>query len=61
MEPLVYLFVIGFIGAVLFLLVDKYEPNDRMANLLKGLVLLVSSIVILHELWALDINLFSSW
>ncbi len=35
-------FVIAFVGAILFWLVDKYEPDGPMARLLKFLVLLFS-------------------
>ena len=40
--------VIGFIGAALFLLVDKYEPDGPVARLLEVLVLFVAGIV--HKL-----------
>jgi hypothetical protein len=42
--------IIGFIGAVLFLFVDKYEPDGAMARLLKFLVLFVAGVAILHKL-----------
>jgi len=32
---LFYSFTIGFAGAILFLLVDKHEPDGPMARLLK--------------------------
>ena len=54
----VYSFVIGFVGAILFLLVDKYEPDGPMASLLKFLVLFVSSIAILHKLQPYGLALF---
>jgi hypothetical protein len=54
----VYSFVIGFVGAILFLLVDKYEPDGPMARLLKFLVLFVSSIAILHKLQPYGLALF---
>jgi hypothetical protein len=42
--------LIGFAGAVLFLLVDKYEREGPMARLLKFLVLFVAGVAILHKL-----------
>jgi hypothetical protein len=45
-------------GAVLFLLVDKYEPDGHMARLLKFLVLFVSSVAILHKLQPYGFALF---
>jgi hypothetical protein len=50
-----YSFAIGFVGAILFVLVDKYEPDGTMARLLKFLVLFVSGVAILHKLkpWVL--------
>ena len=33
--PRLYSFTIGFVGAILFLLVDKYEPEGPLARLLK--------------------------
>jgi hypothetical protein len=49
-SDLFYSFTIAVAGAVLFLLVDKYEPDGPMARLLKFLVLFVSGVVILHKL-----------
>jgi hypothetical protein len=37
----IYSFVIGFVGAALFLLVDEYERGGMIGNLLKFLVLAV--------------------
>ena len=37
----IYSLVIGFVGAILFVLVDKYEPDGPLARLLKFLVLFV--------------------
>jgi hypothetical protein len=54
----VYSFAIGFVGAILFLLVDKYEPYGPMARLLKFLVLFVSSVAILHKLRPYGLALF---
>jgi hypothetical protein len=31
----IYSLVIGFVGAILFVLVDKYEPDGPLARLLK--------------------------
>ena len=42
--------IIGFVGAALFLFVDKYERDGSMANLLKLLVLVVGGVAILHKL-----------
>ena len=43
-------FSIGFVGAILFLLVDKYEPEGPLARLLKFLILFVAGVAILHKL-----------
>jgi hypothetical protein len=37
-----YSFIAGFVGGILFLLVDKYEPEASMARLLKLLILFVA-------------------
>jgi hypothetical protein len=42
--------IIGFIGAVLFLFVDKYEHDGSMANLLKFSLLVIGGVAILHKL-----------
>jgi len=34
-SDVLYSFTIGFVGAILFLLVDKYEPEGPLARLLK--------------------------
>jgi hypothetical protein len=50
--------VIGFVGAILFLVVDKFERSP-MANLLKFLILVVGGVAILHKLHPLlGITLF---
>ena len=54
----VYSFAVGFVGAILFLLVDRYEPDGPMARLLKFLVLFVSSVAILHKLQPYGLALF---
>jgi hypothetical protein len=52
-------FVIALVGAVLFLLVDKYEREGPMARLLKFLLLFVAGVAILHKLQPLlGIKLF---
>ena len=54
-----YSFIIGFVGAILFLLVDKYVPEASMARLLKFLILVVAGVAILHKLQPLfGIELF---
>ena len=40
----------GFVGAILFLVVDKYEPEGALARLLKFLILFVAGVAILHRL-----------
>ena len=45
-----YSFTIGFVGAILFLLVDKYQPVGPLARLLKFLILFVAGVAILHKL-----------
>jgi hypothetical protein len=55
---LLYSFTIGFVGAILFLLVDKFEPDGPMARLLKFLVLFVSGVAILHKLHPCGLALF---
>ena len=45
-----YSLTIGFVGAILFLLVDKYEPEGPLARLLKFLILFVAGVAILHKL-----------
>ena len=47
---LFYAFTVAFVGATLFLLVDKYEREGPMAHLLKFLVLFVAGVAILHKL-----------
>jgi hypothetical protein len=42
--------IIGFIGAALFLFVDKYERDGPVARLLKFLVLFVAGVAIVHKL-----------
>ena len=53
-----YSFIIGLVGAILFLLVDKYEPEASMARLLKFLILFVAGVAILHKLQPYGLALF---
>jgi hypothetical protein len=46
---LFYAFTIAFVGATLFLLVDKYERDGPVARL-KFLVLFVAGVAIVHKL-----------
>ena len=43
MQALSYVFTICFVAAVLFLIVDKFEPDRRYANVLKLLILAVGA------------------
>ena len=43
-SDVIYSIAIGLVGAILFLLVDKHEPDGPMARLLKFLVLFVASV-----------------
>jgi hypothetical protein len=54
----IYSFVIGLVGAILFVLVDKNEPDGPLARLLKFLVLFVSMVAILHSLRPYGLALF---
>jgi hypothetical protein len=49
-SDVIYAFSFGLGGAILFLLVDKYEKNAVAGNLLKFSVLAVSGLAILHKL-----------
>jgi len=49
-SDLLYSFIVGLVGAILFLLVDKYEPEGPLARLLKFLILFVAGVAILHKL-----------
>ena len=53
-----YSFTIGFVGAILFLLVDKYQPVGPLARLLKFLILFVAGVAILHKLQPYGLALF---
>jgi hypothetical protein len=54
----IYSVIIGFVGAALFLFVDKYERDGTVGNLLKFLVLVVGGIAILHKLKPFGLALF---
>ena len=54
----IYSFAIGFVGAILFLLVDKHEPNRPERRLLKFLILFVAGVAILHKLQPYGLALF---
>jgi F0F1-type ATP synthase assembly protein I len=57
-SDLFYSFIIGLVGAILFLLVDKYEPEGPLARLLKFLILFVAGVAILHKLQPYGLALF---
>ena len=57
-SDVLYSFTIGFVGAILFLLVDKYEPEGPLARLLKFLILFVAGVAILHKLQPYGLALF---
>jgi hypothetical protein len=50
MQAVLEALLIGFLGAVLFLFVDRYEPNTSIAYVLKFLVLLWGGAVVLHRM-----------
>jgi hypothetical protein len=57
-SDVIYSFGIGLSGAILFLLVDKYEKDKVVANLLRFMVLAVSGLAILHRLRPFGFALF---
>lgn len=57
-SDLIYSFGIGFGGALLFLLVDRYEKDKVVASLLRFMVLAVSGLAILHRLRLFGFALF---
>jgi hypothetical protein len=57
-SDLFYSFIIGLVGAILFLLVDKYEPEGPLARLLQFLILFVAGVAILHKLQPYGLALF---
>jgi hypothetical protein len=54
----IYALAITFAGAVLFLAVDRYEDDAVVANLLKFLLLIFTSVAILHRLQPFGIAWF---
>ena len=54
-----YSFAIGFAGAILFVLVDKYEPDVPMARLLKFLLSFISMVAIFTDCDRTDLRCFS--
>jgi hypothetical protein len=57
-SDVIYSFGIGFGGALLFLLVDRYEKDKVVASLLRFMVLAVSGLAILHRLRLFGFALF---
>ena len=57
-SDVLYSFAIGFVGAILFLLVDRYKPDGPMARLMKFLILFVAGVAILHKLRPYGLSLF---
>ena len=57
-SDVIYAFAIGSVGAIMFVLVDKYEQEGLMAHVLKFLVLFVSGVAILHKLQSYGFTLF---
>ena len=57
-SDVIYSFAIGSVGAIMFVLVDKYEPEGPVARILKFLVLFVSSVAIMHKLQPYGLGLF---
>lgn len=49
MQAVLEALLIGFLGAVLFLFVDRYEPNTSIVYVLKFLVLLWGGASVLHR------------
>ena len=50
MRTTFYVFTICFVGALLFLIVDKFEPNRRLASVLKFLLLALSAAAVARQL-----------
>jgi hypothetical protein len=57
-SDVLYSLTIGFVGAILFLLVDKYESEGPLARLPKFLILFVAGVAILHKLQPYGLALF---
>ncbi len=51
-SSLIYAFAISFVGAILFVAVDKIEPNRRYALVLKFLIVLASFVAIAGRMMA---------
>ena len=47
---LIYAFVIWFVAAVLFVTVDKFEPNPRTALAIKFLIIDISVVAVIGHL-----------
>jgi hypothetical protein len=56
-SDLFYSLTVGSVGAILFLLVDKYDEGP-LAYLLKFLILFVAGVAILHKLQPYGLALF---
>jgi multisubunit Na+/H+ antiporter MnhB subunit len=50
MLALTYVFIICAVAAVLFLIVDDFEPNRRLASVLKFLVLVLGAAAVARQL-----------
>ena len=50
MRSLFYAFSIGFAGSVLFVIVNRFEPNRRLATLLMMLLIGVTAAAVLNRL-----------
>ena len=50
MWALLYSFTICFVAAVLFLIVDKFEPNPRIALAIKFLIIAISIVAVIEHL-----------
>jgi hypothetical protein len=57
-SDVLYSFTIGFVAAILLLVVDKYESRGPLARLLKFLVLFLAGVAILHKLQPYGLALF---
>lgn len=50
MLTFIYIFGICFVAAILFVTVDKFEPNQRFASVLKFLIIFVSVAAVARKL-----------
>jgi len=57
-SDMIFTFALSIAGGMLFSLVDRYEPNGRIASLLKFLILFVSGVAIVHKLHLYGFSLF---